>query len=328
MNTDKTQLTCFQSAHHERAKLKRTRVQPPLPPPRWKILLAFAIIYLVWGSTFLAIRIGVREVPPLLLAAMRFLIAGLALFGWRIASGDPFPARRQWISAFLLATLIFLIDYGLLFWSEQRVPSGSAAVIMGTIPAFMAVSETLMLGTIRITFRLAAALLVGIAGVAILSLNSLRLGGATVDKTGAAALVIASICVAIATPLMRKLPLPESKALSSGTQMLAGGILLTMAAAAFGEFRDFHPSAVSSEAWIALLYLTIAGSIVAFTAYTWLIHHESPTKVGTYAYVNPVVAVILGHFAAGEELGLRTILGTVCVLGSVVGITTLRVKRR
>ena len=302
-------------------------MQPPLRPPRWKTLLAFAIIYLVWGSTFLAIRIGVQEIPPLVLAALRFLAAGLAIFGWMIAKGESLPTRRQWLSAFLLGTLIFVIDYGLLFWSELRVPSGSAAVIMGTIPAFMAVSETVMLGTLRFTFRLAAALLVGIAGVAILSLNSLQLGGAAVDKTGTAALLIASICVAIATPLMRILPLPASKTMSAGAQMLAGGILLTITAAAFGEFRDFHPAAVSRDAWLSLAYLTIAGSIVAFTAYTWLVHHESPTKVGTYAYVNPVIAVLLGHFAAGEELGLRTILGTACILASVIAITTLRVNR-
>jgi drug/metabolite transporter (DMT)-like permease len=141
------------------------------------------------------------------------------------------------------------------------------------------------------------------------------------------ALIVASISWSIASSLTRKLPLPESKIMSSGTQMLTGGILLTLTAAAAGEFRDFHPAAVSREAWFALAYLIVAGSIVAFTAYTWLIHHESPTKVGTYAYVNPLVAVILGHFAAGEELGLRTILGTVCVLASVIAITTLRMKR-
>jgi drug/metabolite transporter (DMT)-like permease len=302
-------------------------VQPPLPPPRWKTLLAFAIIYLVWGSTFLAIRIGVREIPPFLLAAFRFLLAGLAIFGWMIARGERPPSRAQWLSALLLATLIFLIDYGLLFWAEQRVPSGSAAVIMGTIPAFMAVSEIAILRTLTLTVRLAAALLIGIAGVAILTSSSLSLGGAPIDKTGAAALIVASISWSIASALTRKLPLPESKIMSSGSQMLAGGILLTLAAASFGEFRDFHPTAISREAWIALVYLTVAGSIVAFTAYTWLIHHESPTKVGTYAYVNPIVAVILGHFAAGEELGLRTILGTVCVLASVIAIATLRIKR-
>ncbi|MCU1248420.1 MAG: Permease of the drug/metabolite transporter superfamily, partial [Edaphobacter sp.] len=131
----------------------------------------------------------------------------------------------------------------------------------------------------------------------------------------------------VATALARRLPLPPSKVMSSGAQMLAGGIMLTVTAAAFGEFHNFHPSTVSSGAWFALIYLIIAGSIIGFTAYVWLIHHESPTKVGTYAYVNPVVAVLLGYFFGGESLGLRTVLGTMFVLISVVVITTTRAKK-
>ena len=146
--------------------------------PAWKTLLAFAIIYFVWGSTFLAIRIGVHEVPPLLFAAMRFLVAGFVLFGWMIARGEPSPNRRQWMSVLLLALLIFLIDYGLLFWAEQRVPSGIAAVMMATIPVFIALSEILFLRTQRLTVRLALALLIGLGGVAVLMSNSLNLGGA------------------------------------------------------------------------------------------------------------------------------------------------------
>ena len=295
--------------------------------PAWKTLLAFAIIYFVWGSTFLAIRIGVHEVPPLLFAAMRFLIAGLVLFGWMIARGEPSPTRRQWMSVLLLAFLIFLIDYGLLFWAEQRVPSGVAAVMMATIPVFIAMSEILFLRTQRLTVRLALALLIGIGGVVVLMSHSLNLGGAPVDRPGAVALIIGSISWSIATVLSRKLPLPPSKVMSSGTQMFAGGIMLAVTAAALGEFRDFHPSTVSSAAWFSLIYLIIAGSIVGFTAYVWLIHHESPTKVGTYAYVNPVVAVLLGYFLGGETLGLRTVLGTMFVLISVVVITTTRAKK-
>src|SRR6201996_9410379 len=213
--------------------------------PAWKTLLAFAIIYFVWGSTFLAIRVGVHAVPPLLFAAMRFLVAGLILFGWMIARGEPSPTRRQWISVLLLALLIFLIDYGLLFWAEQRVPSGVAAVMMATIPVFIALSEILFLRTQRLTVRLALALLIGIGGVAVLMSNSLNLGGAPVDKRGAIALIIGSISWSIATVLARKLPLPSSKVMSSGAQMLAGGIMLTITSAALGEFRHFHPSTVS-----------------------------------------------------------------------------------
>ena len=295
--------------------------------PAWKTLLAFAIIYLVWGSTFLAIRIGVREVPPFLLAAMRFAIAGLVIYGWMMARGEGSPSGRQWMSALLLALLIFVGDYGLLFWAEQRVPSGIAAVMMATIPVFMALSEIIFLQTQRLTIRLALALLVGIGGVAVLMSRSLSLGGAPIDTAGAIALIIAAICWAIASALTRKLQLPPSKVMSSGAQMLTGGVLLALTSAALGEFRDFHPRAVSVAAWLSLLYLIVARSIIAFTAYVWLIHHESPTKVGTYAYVNPVVAVLLVYFLGGETLGMRTILGTLLVLISVVVITTMPAKK-
>jgi drug/metabolite transporter (DMT)-like permease len=296
--------------------------------PAWKTLLAFAIIYLVWGSTFLAIRIGVHEVPPLLLAAMRFLVAGLILYGWMIAKGERSPSGREWRSASLLALLIFVVDYGLLFWAERRVPSGIAAVMMATIPVFIALAEIVFLRTQRLTVRLAVALLIGIGGVAVLMSRSLDLGGAPVDRVGALGLILGSISWSAATVLTRKLPLPASKVMSSGAQMVAGGVMLVVAAAAFGEFRGFHPSTVSRGAWLSLIYLIVAGSIIGFTAYVWLIHHESPTKVGTYAYVNPVVAVLLGYFLGGETLGLRTILGTLFVLVSVVVITTTPAKRK
>jgi drug/metabolite transporter (DMT)-like permease len=290
--------------------------------PTWLILLAFAIIYFVWGSTFLAIRIGVREVPPFLLAAMRFFVAGLVLVLWRIARRDPLPSARQWLSVLALALPIFVFDYGLLFWAEQRVPSGLAAVMLAAIPVFMALAEILILRTQRFTLRLSLALLIGIAGVAVLMSRSVYLAGAPIDTAGACALLFAAVTWSIASILTRKLPLPESKAMSSGVQMLAGGAMLALAAAILGEYRNFHPLLVSRQAWFALLYLIVFGSIIAFTAYVWLIHHESPTKVGTYAYVNPVVAVLLGYFWGGEPLSGRTILGTVFVLVSVLLITT------
>jgi len=149
------------------------------------------------------------------------------------------------------------------------------------------------------------------------------LGGEAIDSRGAVALIIAAISWSLASALTRKLQLPPSKVLSSGAQMLSGGVLLTLVAGALGEFRNFHPSIVSRETWLSLLYLIVAGSIMGFTAYVWLIHHVSPTRVGTYAYVNPVVAVLIGYFLAGEALGLRTVLGTAFILVSVVVITTI-----
>jgi drug/metabolite transporter (DMT)-like permease len=304
-----------------------TTTRTAVNQPRWKTLLAFAIIYCVWGSTFLAIRIGVHEVPPFLLAAMRFLVAGLVLYVWMVARGERSPTAREWGSAFVLASCIFVLDYGSVFWAEQRVPSGLTAVMLATIPAFTAVSEIIFLRTQRLTWRLAIALLIGFGGVAVLTSRSLGLDGAAIDRAGTVALVIAAASWSVASALMRKLPLPESKAMSSGAQMLAGSVLLGIIAAASGEFRGFHFSNVSRTAWFALAYLIVFGSIIAFTAYVWLIHHEPPTKVGTYAYVNPVIAVLLGYFVLGEPLGLRTILGTVCVLISVIVITTTRSKK-
>jgi len=298
---------------------------PPAPTPRparWKTLLAFAIIYFVWGSTFLAIRIGVHEVPPLLLAGVRFFAAGIVLYAWMRATGTASPTRREWASVTLLAVLIFLVDYGLVFWAEQRVPSGLTAVMLATIPVFTALAEIIILRTQRLTFRLGIALLVGLAGVAVLVSHSVSFGDAPIEKSGALALVVGAISWSLASVLSRKLSLPQSKIMSSGAQMLIGGILLLLAAAMFGEFRGFHAREVSPRAWLALLFLIVAGSIIAFTAYVWLIHHESPTKVGTYAYVNPVIAVLLGYFLAGEALGARTLLGTFLVLVSVVVITT------
>jgi drug/metabolite transporter (DMT)-like permease len=297
------------------------------PPKAWRVLLAFAIIYFVWGSTFLAIRIGVREVPPFLLAGMRFFVAGIVLYGWMRFRGTPSPTAREWSAASLLAILIFVFDYGLLFWAERRVPSGIAAVMLATIPVFMAIAEIVFLRTQRLTFRLGLALLIGLGGVAVLVGHAMNLGEAPVDTAGACALIVAAMSWSVAASLTRKLPLPASKVMSSGAQMLAGGVLLTLTAALLGEFRGFHVQAVSRGAWLALAYLIVAGSIVAFTAYVWLIHHESPTKVGTYAYVNPVVAVLLGYFLGGEALGPRTIVGTLLVLVSVVVITTTPGKK-
>jgi len=296
-------------------------------PATWQVVLAFGIIYLVWGSTFLAIRVGVREVPPFLLAGMRFLVAGVVLYGWMRLRGAAAPTRREWLSAALLSVLIFVGDYGLVFWAEQRVTSGLTAVMLATIPVFMTLSEIFILRTQRLTARLALALLVGIGGVAVLVSHTVSFGEAPINTAGAIALIVAAMSWSVASALTRKLPLPASKPVSSGAQMLSGGILLTLTSFSLGEFRGFHPQAVSRGAWAALAYLIVAGSIIAFTAYVWLLHHESPTKVGTYAYVNPVVAVTLGYFLGHESIGPRTLAGTLLVLVSVIVITTTPAKK-
>jgi drug/metabolite transporter (DMT)-like permease len=297
-------------------------VSTEVRPPTWKILLAFFTIYFVWGSTFLAIRIGVMEVPPLLFAAIRFSIAGILLYACMRARGTPSPTGSEWIRVSLLGTLIFLVDYGCLFWAERRIASGIAAVVLATIPVFITLLDILVLRTHRLTIRLAAALAIGVLGVAVLMNNKFSFGEAPIDRAAAAALLLAAFTWSIATILTRKLKLPASKPMSAAAQMIVGGVALFLAAGISGEFGSFQIAAVSVHAWLALVYLITAGSIAGFTAYIWLLHYESPTKVGTYAYVNPIVAVAFGYFFGGERVGLRTILGTLLVLVSVLAITT------
>jgi drug/metabolite transporter (DMT)-like permease len=249
------------------------------------------------------------------------------LYAWLRLAGTPSPSRREWMAATFLGALIFLLDYGCLFWAEQRVPSGIAAVVLATIPVFITLLEIIFLRTQRLTVRLALALVVGLCGVAVLVNHSFSLGEVPINRTGALALLLAAFTWSVATILTRRLSLPASKPMSAAAQMLSGGLQLFVLAALTGEFKEFHPQAVSWTAWFSLIYLIIAGSIVGFTAYIWLLHYESPTKVGTYAYVNPVVAVAVGYFIGKEAIGPRTLLGTFLILISVVTITTTPKKQ-
>jgi len=308
-----------------------TRLEHAHHAARWKTLLAFAIIYFVWGATFYAIRVGVSEVPPLVFCLMRFVTAGPIVCGWAMVRRERWPRGREWGGVFVLAFLIFVVDYGTLFWAEQRVPSGVAALILATIPAFMALGEILLLRTQKLTLRLGVALLAGICGVGVLMAKPAflgGLGGTPIDTAGAVAVLMGAISWSLASVLARKLPLPSSKVMSSGAQMLAGGVMMGAIVAARGDWTGFHVTAMTSKAWWALAYLVFAGSIAGFTAYMWLLHHQSPTKVGTYAYVNPVVAVLVGAGLGGESLGARTVVGGLCVLASVAIITTTGAKVR
>jgi drug/metabolite transporter (DMT)-like permease len=301
-------------------------VTPSLRPATWKLLSAFSIIYFVWGSTYLAIRVGVLEMPPFLMAGIRFFLAGAILYGWVRMTGVPSPTRREWRDATILGALMFLMDYACLFWAEQRVPSGISAVILAAIPVCITLLEITVLRTQRLTARLGAGLAIGILGVGVLVNPFSSLGEAPLDHRGVVALIVACWGWSIGTIVTRRATLPKSKAMGSAMQMLSGGIQLLLLALIAGEFGHFHPRTVSPAAWFSLFYLITAGSIVAFTAYVWLLHYESPTKVGTYAYVNPIVAVILGALLGGEPLGHRTVLAGFLILLSVAAITTMKAK--
>jgi drug/metabolite transporter (DMT)-like permease len=284
------------------------------------------MIYFVWGSTYLAIRVGVLQMPPFVMAGLRFTIAGLALWAGMRVRGTASLTWREWRAAAVLGSLMFLLDYACLFWAEQRVPSGVTAVIIAIIPVCITLLEMIFLRTIRLTLRLALGLGIGLLGVAVLVNPWASLGEAPLDRGGAIALLVASLGWSIGTILSRRLTLPASKAMGAASQMLIGGVLLLVLAAVSGEFSQFHTGSISASAWFSLLYLIVAGSIVAYTAYVWLLHYESPTKVGTYAYVNPIIAVALGALLGGEVIGRRTILGSALILVSVVAITTMKSK--
>jgi drug/metabolite transporter (DMT)-like permease len=299
----------------------------PPRPAAWKILLAFGIIYIVWGSTYLAIRVGVLEMPPFLMAGLRFTLAGIVLYAWMRASGVPSPTWREWKAATLLGALMFLLDYACLFWAEQRVPSGIAAVILAAIPVCITILEIIFLRTQRLTIRLGLGLLVGIVGVAVLMNPSASFGEVPIDRRGAVALLAACLGWSVGTIVSKRVVQPKSKAMSAGVQMFTGGAMLLLLSCIAGEIGRFHLQAVSGKAWFSLIYLVIAGSIVGYTAYVWLLDYESPTKVGTYAYVNPVIAVILGSLIGGEVIGRRTLLGMALILVSVVAITTMKARQ-
>ena len=222
---------------------------------------------------------------------------------------------------------MFLLDYACLFWAEQRIPSGIAAVILAMIPVCITLLEIIFLRTQALGVQLVSGLAVGILGVGVLADPWASLGEAPLDHRGVIALLVACVGWSVGTIVTKRLVLPASKPMSAATQMLTGGVQLLILAAVSGEMANFHPGSVSGKAWFSLIYLIIAGSIVAFTAYVWLLHFESPTRVGTYAYVNPVVAVILGALLGGETVGPRTISGTILILIGVAAITTAKAKR-
>ena len=268
------------------------------------VLAAFFVIYFVWGSTYLAIRVAVAALPALFPAAIRFTIAGALLVAWSLLRGQALPTRRQWRSLAALGALMFLACYSGLFWAEKFVDSGIAAVLVATVPAWTALIEIVFLRH-RMQRTLAASIALGILGVCILAFHR-GIHGAPLWPC--LAILGAEIAWAVGTVLTKTLPLPKSKTMNAGLQMLLGGLMLLFSSAMAGELRPFP--AISLSAAEAILYLVVAGSIIAFTAYVWLLQRFSATVVASNAYVNPVVALALGHWLAHEVIDGRVVLGS------------------
>jgi drug/metabolite transporter (DMT)-like permease len=294
----------------------------PAQPSRVRRAAAFAAIYFVWGSTYLAIRIAIGSMPPFLMAGTRHLIAGLVLYGWLRARGTAAPTRRNWIAGAVIGVLLLACGNGAVVWAEQRVPSGLAALIVAMVPVWMVVVEWLRPGGRTPRGGVVIGLAVGLIGVGLMVAPGRIAGGGRVDAIGAMVLMFGSIAWSIGSVYSKKLPLPDSPQLATAVEMLAGGMTLLIGGALTGELRGFHPSTVTPASALALLYLIVFGSFIGFSAYVWLLRVSTPARVSTYAYVNPAVAVFIGWSLAGEPLSPRTLLAAGIIVSAVVLITS------
>jgi drug/metabolite transporter (DMT)-like permease len=294
---------------------------------RLRIVIAFAAIYLVWGSTYLAIRFAIETLPPLLTAAMRFIVAGPLLYAWARQNGGQRPTRRQWLAAAIAGGLLLLGGNGLVTWAEERVSSGLAALLAATVPLWMVLLDWAFLRAGRPSLKVFLGLALGLAGIMLLIGPADLLGEHRVDLAGAGLVLLAALSWAIGSLYARRAPLPEAPLQGTAMEMIAGGVLLLLASGVKGEWGQVDFAAVSLSSWLALAYLTVFGSIVAFTAYTWLLRVSTPARISTYAYVNPVVAVLLGWALAGESLTAQMLLAAVVIVLAVVLITTGRNHR-
>ena len=291
-------------------------------PTALQLTLGFGAIYLIWGSTYLGIRYAVETIPPLLMMGIRHSVAGLLVYTWARRTGVPAPEWRQWRFAAIAGALLFLGGHGLLAWAEQKVPSGLAALLCATLPLW-----TVLLayadGTERkLGVKAWMGILLGFVGVAVLiSPDTLT---QHLDLLAAAGAMASALVWVMGTAYTRRVVMPASKILSASMQMMSGGALLLMVGALSGETRHVQLANLTIRSVAALAYLIVFGSIVAFTVYTWLVSVSSPSRLSTYAYVNPAIAVFLGWAVAGEPLGMRTIAATAIIVAGVVLVTTRR----
>ena len=284
-----------------------------------RVVVAFAAIYILWGTTFLAIRIAVLEFPPLLTAGLRFFIAGTLLYAYMRIRRLPNPSLKEWRNLALVSLCMFVFTYGAIFWAEQYVSSGITSVIEATLPIIAIILEMFIFRTLRFQVRLIGAVLVGFCGVALLFFNNEAQHLALVPCL---AIFAGGVAWSVGAVLSGQLALPRSKPMTAAIEMMLGGAVLLLLSALSGEM---HPLPhLSLRAGLALAYLIVFGSLIAYTAYVWLLGRMSVTRVASHAYVNPLIAVALGYFVAGEIVTVRTLVSALLVLGSVSLILTRR----
>jgi drug/metabolite transporter (DMT)-like permease len=288
-------------------------------PAIWSALIA---VYLIWGSTYLAIRYAVETMPPFLMAAIRFIVSGGFLYALRRFSGDPTPKAVEWRSAAIIGIFLLVGGNGGVVWAEQFVTSSLAALLVATVPLWMVLMDAVRRAGHRPGPLAVAGILIGFAGVVLL-VRSVAVGTDTTSLPAAAALILASLAWSIGSLYGRTARLPASQLLGTAMEMLAGGVALLLVATLLDEWRVFEVATISRRSVLALLYLTVIGSS-AFVAYVWLLRVAPTPLVATYAYVNPLVAVLLGYFLAQEPMTVRTLLAAALIIGSVALVTIRR----
>ena len=299
----------------------------PVLSLRLQIALAFLSIYTIWGSTYLAIRFAIETFPPFLMAAIRFLIAGGVLYAWMHLRGAQRPTRANWKAAVIIGGLLLLGGNGGVTKAEQVIPSGLTAVLITIVPIWMALVELLQKDRVVPTPQVVLGLVLGFGGVVLLVGPGGLAGSGGLNPLWVGILLFASLSWAIGSVYSRKAALPKTPLLGSGMEMLAGGVLLLVVSLVSQEWVGFQPSNVSFLSLVSFLYLIVFGSLIAFSSYVWLLTKTTTARASTYAYVNPVVAVFLGYFLAGEQLTLRTLLASSMIVIAVVVITTYKSRQ-
>jgi drug/metabolite transporter (DMT)-like permease len=292
-----------------------------MKPRAWAALIA---VYIVWGSTYLAIRFTIETIPPFISAGIRFLVSGAILFAWRRLSGDPAPKKVEWRSASIVGLLLLLGGNGGLVWAEQRIPSGIASLFIATTPLWMVLIDSVRRGGTRANWYTWVGVLVGLFGIALLAnpWQAHTTASPPLDPVGIIVLLIAALSWSIGSLYSRNARLPDSPLLGTGMEMLVGSAGLFAFATLVGEWKQFDLTAVSLRSVSGLTYLILFGSGIGFVAYTWLLRNAPTSIVSTYAYVNPVVAILLGSIIANEPLERIEIISAAIIIAGVVLITT------
>ena len=292
-----------------------------------KIWIALLALYIVWGSTYLAIKFAVETIPPFMSAGIRFLVSGVILVLWQRNAGVPMPSRKQWITLAIIGNLLLLGGNGLVSWAEKTIPSGIAALMIGAIPMFLVVAEAFRPGGVKPNWQGIVGLVIGFIGIFILVGPAEISGGELhLNPLGIAALLAACLFWAIGSVYSKHAELPKSTLMSTGAQMLMGSIGLFAVSLVTGELSGWNLADVTSKSALGLVYLIFVGSLIGFVSYGWLLQNAPISLVATYAYVNPIVAVLLGNWFASEALEPRIWLAAAIIVGSVMFINGSRPK--